>query len=991
MNQFNWRNSSLTILLLLFAGGLLSAQMTVRGNVTDAEGFPISDALVRVENSNNETATDQEGNYELQVQADEAQNGTITLEIDNFLSKVTEQFAYEEGATLTRNVNLSGEVELEAAVAIGYGTVRKEDLTGAVDLLTEEDFNQGNVVTPENLIQGRSPGVNVNTSGAPGSGSTIRIRGGASLTASNDPLIVIDGLPITNRNVGGGRSILSSINPNDIESFSILKDASATAIYGARGSNGVIIITTKKGGKKVKVDYSFNFAANTLADQLEVFSADGFRNLITDRIAAGQVIPQALLDRIGTANTNWQDQIFRNTVSTNHNLSLRGSLFGAVPVRLSAGYNSQPGTLRTSSFERSNVSLNLSPKFFDDHLKFNVNANYSLEDNRFGDVGQVVAALRYNPTVPVFDPTNTQFGGYFQYSNQTGPGFLANSPGNPLAALSNRNNSGDVNRFFGSAELDYKFHFFPELRAKLFVGGDFSRGEGSDISNAFTYANATQNINRSAFESERNTRNFTGSLIYTKSFGKWDIDATAAYDYQKYEESDFTTGNLNNPTSEMETTRPVDLVLISLLGRVNIGFANKYLLTLNYNRNASSRFGNQNRWGNFPGAAFAWKMSEENFLAGSQFLSTAKLRLGWGITGQQDFNQGGLFNLYQSVINQSNNVGGYIFGVTPVITGLTTVRNDAIKWEETEQFNVGFDYGLFNDRITGSIDVYQKNSDDLLFNAPVADGANFSNQVTQNIGEFQVRGLEFTIGADIVKSSKFNWNLVYNMSFIDREVSTLAQGTDIITGGGIGANASTILRENEVPGSFFSFQQIFNANGQPIEGAFVDIDGNGIINTNDRYVSGDPDPDVFMGLVSNISYGNFDLFFNLRSNIGGDVFNQINAGNAYFSLLNNQGFPSNLPTSVLDGNFEQQDDQKVNSDFFIEDGTFLRMDNITLGYTFDKPFGGKGSVRVWTGVQNVFILTDYSGLDPEVPGENGIDNGFYPRPRTFMAGAQFSF
>ncbi len=987
----NLLNKLIFILILLPLS--IFAQNSVSGSVTDANtAMPIPGANVIVKGTTNGTTTDFDGNYTING----IENGdVITFSYVGYqLSVVTFTGQATLNSSLSEDTAVLGEVLL-----IGYGSVNKRDATGSVTQITTEDFNNGNIVTAENLINGRAAGVTVNTSGAPGSGSTIRIRGGSSLSASNDPLIVIDGLPITNDNAGGSRSILAGLNPADIESFNILKDASATAIYGSRASNGVIIINTKRGSSKTSVQYDVNFGYNTITDQIDVFNASEFRNVIEEQFPiAGSNTNAQLQARLGNSDTNWQDEIFRDVFSVNHNLSIRGAIADVLPIRFSTGFNRQPGNIETSEFERSNFSLALNPKLFEDHLKINVNANYSREDNRFADTGQIGAAARFNPTQAVYDPTNP-FGGFFQYLNADGTK-IAETPGNPVASLLQRRNAGNVDRFYGNVEFDYKLHFFPEMRAVVNVGYDRSFGEGSDVTdptsiNGFDAGSTINDIqfnNISSYTSLRKNKNLNAYLVYTKALGDFNLEATGGYDYQVFERNDFTTNNTNDPASNPpRLTEPIDVVLASFFGRLNIDFQKKYLLTLTYRRDGSSRFIDEFRFANFPAAGFAWKISEE--FAENSTLSNLKLRLGYGITGQQEINQGALFNIYQSSISTSQNVSQYIFGDTPIATALPGYRNQSIKWEETTQYNVGLDFGLFEDRISGSVDGFYKESKDLLISAPIADGANFTNQGFQNIGNLTAKGVEVSLNTDVIKTENVNWNISYNATVIDREITKLAQGSDIEIGGRSGGTGGTIQvhREGQNPNSFYVYQQLYDTAGNPIEGAFRDLDGNGIINSNDRYIRGNPDADVTMGFRSDLKVKNFDFSFALRASVGNEVYNNIASANAYYSLINNQGFPSNVPTSVTETGFVSQDAQIINSDIYVEDGSFLRMDNVTLGYTIRNAFNANANLRFYTGCQNVFVLSDYSGLDPEIPGNSGIDNNIYPRPRTYLVGASLSF
>ena len=966
------------------------AQVSVSGTVTEAgTGTPLPGVNVIVKGTTNGVATDFDGNYQITAN----QGDVLTFSYIGFV----DQEVTVSGTTINVALEESSS-ELDEVVVIGYGTTTVRDATGSVTAITTQDFAKGNIATAENLINGRAAGVTVNTSGAPGSGSVIRIRGGASLTASNDPLIVIDGLPITNQTAGGSRSILAAINPADIDSFSILKDASATAIYGSRASNGVIIITTKKGRKSLNVEYTSTVAFETLADEIDVFSADEFRQLVTGRFPDRT----SLLDRLGNANTNWQDEIFRNATTFDNNLSVRGGLYkGALPVRLSLGVRNQPGTLETSKFNRYTLGLSVNPSMWEDHLKVNFNMNYTREENRFADTGQIGAALRYDPTQPVYDESSP-FGGFFQFLNPDGTK-PAQAPANPVATLLQTRNTGAVNRLFGNIEFDYKLHFFPDLRAVVQLGYDKSSGLGSNVVDRNSFngfltgegINGQEENNFSTFDSFRENKQFYSYLAYSKEINDFDLEVTGGYDYQKFQESDLTSGNLRAPDNVSDFDTRIDVVLTSFFGRAQLDYKDKYLLTLTYRRDGSSRFIDDFRWGNFPSAAFAWQIGDEDFLKDSSTISNLKLRLGWGITGQQDIGVRNK-NPFQNTFTVSENNTQYIFAGTPINTLSPDAFNRLLKWEETSQYNVGLDIGLFDNRVSATVDAFLKVSDDLLFNnAPVADGANFSNTVEQNIGQFTTKGLELSVNADVVRGQDFNWNVTFNGTMLDREIDELIDGSDIDVGGRAGGTGGTVqlFREGEAPNSFFVYQQLFDDNGVPIEGAFRDLNGDGIINTSDRYIRGNPDADLTLGFRSDINWRKFDFSFQLRASLGNEVYNNVNSANAYFNLLDGNGFPSNIPTSVNNTGFTTQDAFIINSDIYVEDGSFLRMDNVTLGYTFDNVFKIDASrLRFTAGVQNVFLITDYSGLDPEIPDATnpGIDNVIYPRSRTFLFGANFS-
>ena len=970
------------------------AQSTLSGVVLDAKSNqPLPGVNVVVQGANSSTSTDFDGKFKV--------GGLKSGDkiVFSYVGYNPNTLNYSGQNEVTISLEESANQLQEVVVQVGYGTVKKKDATGSTTVLAAKDFNKGAVVTAENLLNGRVAGLTVNTSGAPGSGSEIRIRGGASLFAKNDPLIVIDGLPIENNTGTGATSILSSINPSTIESFTVLKDASATAIYGSRASNGVIIITTKKGSKKLSVDYNFQYGSGKLVKTLDVFSGDEFRNLIAGTFDANgnQLTPgigsPTQVAQLGTANTNWQEAIYRRTDFVDNNLTVKGNLFDVIPSRLTIGNTYQEGLRLTNSFNRNTVSVALNPSIFKDHLKLKVNANYSNERNRFTD-GVEGAAVRFDPTQPIYDESSV-FGGFFEY--QTAPGVITpQTIRNPVAQLLQTNDNGINNRFYGNFELDYKFHFFPDLRAVVNLGFDEANGERSKQVSRFAASSGSNNnipYGTNEFsESLRRNKLLDAYFVYNKTFGKTVFDFTAGYSYQKFEANRFETGNVNDPnlpgglTGFPRYSFDTDVVLIGFFGRTNINYNDKYLLTLSYRRDGSSRFSKDNRFGNFPAAAFAWKIKND-FFNESKVISDLKLRLGWGITGQQDIPAA---NDYLQRIDVGSGSSQYFFGPSATPIAIPGRLSPDLKWEETTTYNLGFDYGIYG-RINGSVDVFYKESKDLLVDAAVSDGSNFANRAWQNVGSFTTKGIELSVNADVVRGDNFNWNLNFNFTSFQRKINELIYNADILVGDNILGTGTQgqILTEGFSPYSFYLFKQLYDNAGRPIEGAYADLNGDGIINSNDKYVYRNPDPDATFGLASTLNYKNFDFYFNLRASIGNDIYNAFEAKNAQYEQRTTGGALGNIPTSVLDTNFNTTSNVAL-SDLYVENASFLRMDNITLGYTFPKWLEGKASLRFFTGVQNAFVITNYSGIDPEITN-NGVDNTVYPRQRTILFGANVKF
>ncbi len=975
------KKTILTLSALFFAWFVQAQQ--VSGTVKDAAtGDPLPGASVVVKGTSTGTSTNFDGEFSIP-----ANNGDVL--VFSYIGFITQEVTVSSSVV---NVNLREDAQqLDEVVVIGYGTTTVKDATGSVAAVTTEDFNQGNIVTPDNLLQGRVAGVNITSNGGPGAGSQIRIRGGSSLNANNDPLIIIDGLPITNQTVGGGRNILSDLNPADIESFSVLKDASATAVYGSRASNGVIIITTKKGSRNLSIDYNSTMGIQSVARTYDVFGAEAYKQLVARQASLGTITPNDdFFSLIGNADTNWQNEIYQGALQTDNNISIRGALAG-VPVRLSAGHIDQDGLRLTSNFKRSNVSVAINPSLFDDHLKININANASFVQNRFAE-GVEGTALRFNPTVPVYDP-NSPFGGFFEFYRDNNDGVLdgndliPQTPFNPVANLLQVDNSSNVRRVFGNVNLVYKFHGLEGLTGEVNLGYDESYGEGFNERSAQSRATNFENQfvgSKTDYTSYLKNTQFNGSLLYEKDLGDFDFDIQGIYNYQKFEQDAFTTQDQRDPQagSEPRTDTRTDVVLVTYIGRTNFSFFDKYFFTFSYTRDGTSRFSEQNRWGNFPAAAFAWRVSDEGFLKDSKLISNLKFRASWGVTGQQDI---GVEDQFLQRYIQGQPQSQYIFGQTPILIGVPGFRNEELQWEETTTYNVGMDFGLLNQRISGSVDVFRKESENLLAFAPIADGSNFSNSGPQNIGDLTVEGLEVGINADILRTADLNWNVNVNATYLDRVVDRLALGADVPVGGIAGGTGNTIQlqREGFAPNSFYVFNQIYDSNGRPIEGAYSDLNGDGQITLDDRYIYRNPDHDVTLGMLSNFSYKNWDFSFNMRAAFGGYVYNNVNSSNAQYSLIGDNQVPANLPVSVLETNFVNTADV-ILSDLYVENASFLRMDNITVGYSFPDAFGDGTRARVWAGVQNAFVITNYSGIDPEIIG--GIDNTIFPRARTVLLG-----
>jgi TonB-linked SusC/RagA family outer membrane protein len=983
----------LLFLVLLLPLSIL-AQNTLSGTVLDKlSGQPIPGVNVNVLGITNGVSTDFDGKFQL---PNAKKGGKIVFSFIGYKNLVIN---YDGQKSVTVSLEEDANLLNEVVIQVGYGTVKKKDATGAVSQISSKDFNKGQNVTPESLISGRIAGVNVTGGGSPGAKADIRIRGGSSLNASNEPLIVLDGLPLSNTTPSGATSILSTIDPNDIESFTILKDASAAAIYGSRAANGVIVITTKKGTKgRVKVSFSSQVGVNTVANTVDVLSAGQFRALVNEK---GSEAQQALL---GTANTDWQDEIFQTALTTNNNISVSGALFDKLPVRLSVGNVENPGILKNTSFERTTTSLSLNPVLFDNHLKIDINGNLSFGKNRFQDEGAVIgSAIGFDPTQSVYD-ANSRYGGYFEWLEANGNLPLLPAR-NPVARLNQDERRSTSTRKWGNVRLDYKFHFFEDLRAVVEAGIDRFDSSGHtevstqsvlgfqpkvfndvgyvNLGNYSTYTDALQNKNLNAY------------FNYTKDLGKFKIDATAGYNYQLFQRERYQSGETRQPNPNEDIATDPDINLQSYFGRINLGFDSRYLLTVNYRRDGTSRFSKENRWGNFSGAAFAWNLSEESFLKDNSTLSNLKLRVGYGTTGQQDISA--QYDYLRRVTLGTIN-SQYIFGNTVYSTARPEGYNENIKWEELAEVNLGIDYGFFNNRITGSINYFDKESTDLLADIAVPDGANLRNQGFFNVGSVRTKGVEFSIESDIVKNENLNWNVAFNTTFIDQKIAGLGITVPSFQGyatGGIAGGAGNNIQINSVgyaPNSFFVYEQLYDADQRPIQGAYVDRNADGKIDTGDRYRFHKAAPDYTFGLFSTLNYKKFDFTMNWRASLGNYIFDNVSSNLGYSDAgLRRQTDLSNISSDYNNTGFTFEDNgtQRYLSNYFVKDASFIKLDNVTVGYTLDKSILKSATLRFTAGVQNVLTLTKYNGLDPEK--FNGIDNNVYPRARTFLFGVNANF
>lgn len=1007
----------------LSAGLFLSAsafaqQVVVKGNVVDETGEPVIGASVKVVGGTLGTVTDIDGNFTLNAD----KKSTIEVTYIGY-----EPVKMQAGQNLTIHLKNTSST-LNEVVVIGYGAVKKSDLTGSVTALKPDSKNKGLVVNAQDMLSGKVAGVNVTSnSGEPGVGTQIRIRGGSSLNASNDPLIVIDGVPMDNNKVGNtmgnsASNLLSTINPQDIESFNVLKDASATAIYGSRGSNGVIIITTKKGhkGQKPEVSYSGSVSVSQKKKTYDMMNGDQYRAYVKSLFNENDDAVKAL----GTANTDWQDLIYRTAVSHDHNITVSGSAGKFLPYRVSVGYTSQQGILKNSDYNRYTASVNLSPSLLNDHLNLNLNAKGMFSKAKKADTGAIGNAVSFDPTQSPYDFTSQRdlamlganaqqtlqnFGGYFNwltsasaYNNPQWPFVRFNdAPANPLAQLELGGNVEKVRSFIGSADIDYKVHGFEDLRLHMTLGAEIAKGtvdetQPTSYPTTLYYGGITDN--------ENFKRNLLLSAYaqYYKDFSKnHHFDIMGGYEYQHFY-FDYNNSWIQykpesdpNPGEVFKDTKDIDKYenfLVSFFGRANYTLMNRYFFTATVRDDGSSRF--KDHWGLFPSFAFAWRMKDENNLKDIKWLSDLKFRAGYGVTGQQE----GISNyLWFKQYKKGQNFGQYpIVGEGTIYTPL--YYNDKLKWEKTTTYNLGLDFGICN-RLTGSIDWYVRNTTDLINSAPVAALAGSADKGIQNIGSMKNTGVELSLNYVAVNTKDWYWTMNYNLTYNRNRITDLNgvsdTGDPVTTGDNIdNVNKVLAYQTGYAANSFYVYEQMYDKNGKPIEGAVVDRNGDGVISNADKYLYKQVAAPVTMGFSTRVEWKNFDLGFSLRASLGNYVFNNFEQGKRLkttSSVWCQNAYLANRPVNTLGWDSDALESKL--SDYFVQNASFLKMDNITLGYSFNRLFKSgswKGiSGRVYASCSNVFTITNYKGIDPEV--YNGIDNNIYPRPITFQFGLNLTF
>ncbi len=981
----------LTVVFLVCAIATFAQSVSITGKVVDEKSQPLPGASVTIDGTTLGATTDVDGNYRING----VKPGTYTL---------TAQFvgytALKKSVTVSGSANGQANFQvqptaqsLNEVVVIGYGTVRKSDATGSVDVVTSKDFNKGAVNSIQDALVGKLPGVVItSTSGAPGNTSTIRIRGTTSINASSDPLIVIDNVPISNVGVNGTSNILSTINPNDIENITVLKDASATAIYGSRGSSGVILITTKRGTKNFAVNYNATLSLSVLPKEVPVYSADEFRALV-NKVYAGQTAVTSLL---GTANTDWQKQIYQKPFGEDHNLSFSGTAKN-LPYRVALGYNNSDGILKTYNFSRTTVAVGLDPSLLNHTLTIHVNLKGLYNTNNFADQTAIGTAVVYDPTKAVYNG-NTRWRNYTTWTTNGNTNINGDpvtlAPANPLARLNETDNTSTARRSIGNIQFDYKIPYIGGLRANLNLGYDYAEAFGhNDVrdSTQWVYIPVAAGGLRSSYNTVNRNQLAEFYLNYKKDLKsiKSSIDVTGGYSFSHfYTQGNSVSSDYNRTTFNPAAPYKTEYYLESYFGRLNYTYNDKYTLTFTVRDDGTSKFAPKNRYGVFPAGALAWRVKEESFLKDNQTISDLKLRIGYGTTGQQDLNNNNNYP-YQARFSRSDNSSRYQFGNTFYYTQRPEAYAAGIKWESTTTSNIGIDYGFLNNRLTGSVDVYYKKTFNLLnvTNVPVL--SNFSSVLLQNVGNMENKGAEFNVNAVAIDQKDLHWQIGYNISFNKNKITKLnaLNNPNFVSPNqfsGVSGTTSGLIQANKVGSpinSFYVWQQIYDSNGKPLENAYVDRNNDGLINDQDLYFYKNPAPTVLMGINSSVSYKKFDFSFSGRLSLGNYNFNNVAAGSTYKGLYSSLGYIANQ-TKAADLTQFTNPLATYLSDYYIQDASFFRMDFMNLGYTFPTYVNNRLKLHLGVGIQNVFVITPYKGLDPEISG--GLDNNFFPRARVYQ-------
>jgi iron complex outermembrane receptor protein len=969
------RSRQLVLAIVFLIPFFVSAQEIIKGNVKDELGTDLPGVSVIVKGTTSGTATDFDGNFELEVG-----DPNVTL-VFSYIGYMT----IEMEASADMQVVLKESAEsLDEVVLIGYGQTTKKDATGAVERVSEKEFNVGLIASPEQLITGKTAGVNVvPPSGRPGEGGTVKIRGGVSSLGNNSPLYVIDGIPIDQTE----GPALNSINPNDIESFNILKDASATAIYGSRATNGVIIITTKSGrmNSDMRVEFDSKFSVGYKSNTVDNLTRDEFVDFVTNSLGN-----QDAIDELTDDETDWQEEIYRPAFGTDNNLTFSQG-FENTSYRIALGYLYQDGIVKTNDYSRKSFAMNVRQNAFDNHLKMDFNLRGAWITDDFNNGGVIGSAVQFDPTKPIFSGS-PEYGGYWEWLDPNGSGAPNNlAPRNPVGLLNQYEERARTSRYIGNAKFDYKFHFLEDLKLVMNFGFDYASVDGKRVTPATSASGF--NTQGSVEDYTQLKRNLLADIYlnYNKTFNDvHNLDLTLGHSFQDFYKE---RTNLFVPgRGEERDIRIVNLnALQSIFTRVNYGYDNRYLVTFTYRRDGSSRFSPENRWANFFSGALAWNIAEEDFLADSQTISTLKLRLGFGQTGQQEIEADfGYLPVYTPGLPNVS----YPFGDDYYSTLRPDGYDSNIKWEESDTYNIGLDFGFSGDVVTGSLEYFQRQSEDILNRVAPPAGTNLTNEIYTNIGDLESSGVEFTLNADLFQRENFTWNLSFNATYLTNKIKKLNSVDDPdfvgLPVGGISGGVGNTVQTQQVGQPQFSYlvyEQVYDESGNPLEGVYVDQNGDGVINDSDKRIYKNPNPDYLFGFSSYMTfYQNWDFSFTMRASLGNYAYNNVASANGVYAGVWELNSLRNAHSSLLETDFREQ---QFWSDYYVQDASFLRMDNVALGYSFPNLNEGNTRLRLYTTVQNVFVLTPYEGVDPEING--GIDNNFYPRPRTFLLGLNLNF
>lgn len=1004
-------------LALSCAGGdFASAQegYIVSGMVEDGSG-PVAGAAVVELGTSNGTSTDLDGMFSLRVAGPQAE---VEISCIGYASRTFVASQIPKVITLTENSEFLDEI-----VVIGYGTVKKDDLTGSVAAIKAEDINRGAVTNTQDMLKGKIAGVLITPGdGGPGSGSRIRIRGSASLNASNDPLIVIDGVPVAQGAGGAMSNPLDLLNPNDIESFTVLKDASSSAIYGSRASNGVIMITTKKGiGSRPQVSYTGSFSLQNVHKKVPVMSPGELMDFYARTYPEGTPTGDRIKEIQGTSQTDWQDLIFRTAFSTEHNVSMRGNYSSMMPYRASISYSGQQGTLHESRYDRGTIELSASPEFLDKHLTLNANVKgvYSYSD--YSDGGTVGKAAFFNPTANPYwltadntiDYTTTN--GFWNYGNGRGDAFSPNTlvGPSPLSMLYDSQSDAKSSRFIGSLAATYKVHGLEALSLNVSAGLDFTetRSYSGVRPGSFQAYTDTENLGVGQYTRGKvvsRSQVFEAYAAYKETWGIHSLDAMAGYSWQNNWSGNRYINYFNitdkpnllpgQTVDSRYTWSNTENYLVSFYGRVNYSIDSKYVFTFTARGDGSSKFAKDYRWGFFPSGAFAWNMKNEPFLKDVKEVSALKLRLSAGLTGQQDgignYAHLARYNIYiDSYHKYDMGAGNYMGMLGP------QAYDPTIRWETTMTWNMGVDYGFFDNRLSGSIDAYVRNTRNLLNSVQIPMGSNFGNKLMTNVGSIRNQGLEFSINGIPVQTSDLSVHIGFNGTFQSTEFTKLNPTEDnnyYIETGTISKGTGGYLCRQMVgyaPYTYFLYKQKYDSDGRPLQNEFVDLDGDGTITQADRYMTGKSvSPKFYYGLNLKVTYKDWDFGLNGHGSAGTWVFNDFASANSTSSLdLNSGALPNQARLVRKTGFTAPNSGEQWYSDYFLENASFFRLDDLNAGYTFRGIGPWESDIRIGASVQNVFVLTGYTGMDPETVSENGIDNTMWPRPRTWSLRINVNF